>query len=308
MAGFLEKKHRSIMRGQIRLKHVQDGPLHWETAVADCLVAFENWLLLVNFHNAQSIRWQWVENFLKKFASEIREVRKEGGRGNKRPATDLGERAVKEARSNIPELPNTTFAVIIHWVSNGKDMVLAPKQLQAPYTDERHGEVLVDFIDKNGGPKKPYILKSRFKCTLELDKLEEEYMGIYKHGKMIKHPIYGQISCNCCLSNAIKLKLGHNVKIIVVEMMRAPGEEIAEHRIRPTNVIHTSPVKARREQLLIIIHRLWKVLRRVEEREKRQERWMVGTKMILVLMYVLIERIELIIVYPHVLVQMVASV
>jgi len=41
---------------------------------------------------------------------------------------------------------------------------------------------------------------------------------------------------------------------------------------------------ARREQLLIIIHRLWKVLKRVEEREWRRERWMVGKRMILVLM------------------------
>jgi len=41
--------------------------------------------------------------------------------------------------------------------------------------------------------------------------------------------------------------------------------------------------------------------------EKRRERKMVGKRMILVLMLVLIERIELIIFHPHVLVQMVAS-
>jgi len=109
-------------------------------------------------------------------------------------------------------------------------------------------------------------------------------MGIYKHRQMINDPIYGQISYNCYLSNAFKLKLGCNVKIIVVEMMRATGKEIAEHVSRPTKVIRTSRVKARREQLLIILHRLWKVLKRVEEREKRRERRMVGTRMILVLM------------------------
>jgi len=123
-----------------------------------------------------------------------------------------------------------------------------------------------------------------FKHTLEQDELEQEYMGIYKHGQMINDTIYGQISYNCCLSNAFKLKLGQNVKIFVVEMMRATGKEIAEHIIRPTRVIRTGRVKARRGQLLIIIHRLWKVLRRVEEREKRRERRMVGTRMILVLM------------------------
>jgi len=80
------------------------------------------------------------------------------------------------------------------------------------------------------------------------------------------------------------LQLRHNVKIFVVEMMRATGMEIAERVIRPTKVIRASRVKARREQLLIIIHRHWKVRKRVEERKKRRERRMVGTKMILVLM------------------------
>ena len=93
------------------------------------------------------------------------------------------------------------------------------------------------MIDKNGGSKEPYILRSMFKCTLEQDELEEKYMGIYKHGQMINDSIYGQISYNCCLSNAFKLKLGHNVKIFVVKMMRATGKETAEHVLRPTNVI-----------------------------------------------------------------------
>jgi len=62
-------------------------------------------------------------------------------------------------------------------------------------------------------------------------------MGIYKHGQIINDPIYGQISYNCCLSNAFKLKLGHNVKIFVVEMMRVTGKETAERVIRPTKII-----------------------------------------------------------------------
>ena len=166
-------------------------------------------------------------------------------------------------RSNLPELRNTTFTVKIHWVSTGNDIVLTPKQLHASYTDVTHWEELVDFIDKNCGPKEPFILTSMFKCILEQNELEEKNMGIYKQGLMINDPIYDQISYNCCLSNAFKLKLGHNVKIFVVEMMGETGKEIAEQVIRPTKVIRTSPVKARREQLLIIIHRLWKVLKRV---------------------------------------------
>jgi len=148
----------------------------------------------------------------------------------------------------------------------------------------RHCDELVDFIDKNGGPKKPYILTSKSKCTLEQDELEEEYMGLYTHRQMINNPIYCQISSNCCLSHAFKLKLGYNVKIFVVEMMRATRKEIAQHVLRPTKVIPTSRVRARCEQLPIIIHRLWKVLKRVEKREKWRERRMVGKKMILLLM------------------------
>jgi hypothetical protein len=54
-----------------------------------------------------------------------------------------------------------------------------------------------------------------------------------------------------------------------------------------------------------MIRRLWKVLKRVEEREKRRERRIVGKRMILVLMSVLIQRIELIIFHPDVFIQMV---
>jgi len=109
-------------------------------------------------------------------------------------------------------------------------------------------------------------------------------MGLYTHGQMINNPIYDQILYNSWLSNAFKLKLGHNVKILLVEMMRATGKVIAKHIIRLTKVIPASRVQARREQLPIIIHRLWKILKRVEEREKRMKRRMVGKRMILVLM------------------------
>jgi hypothetical protein len=82
VAGFLEKKHRSIIWGQNRLTQLRDGRLHWETAVADFLETFETWLPLDNFANAEWIRRQWVQMVLKKCASKIREVRKMGRRGN----------------------------------------------------------------------------------------------------------------------------------------------------------------------------------------------------------------------------------
>ena len=55
--------------------------------------------------------------------------------------------------------------VVICRVSNVKDIVLSPNQLQAAYTDVRHWEELIDFINKNGCPKEPYTLTSTFKCT-----------------------------------------------------------------------------------------------------------------------------------------------
>jgi len=82
----------------------------------------------------------------------------------------------------------------------------------------------------------------------------------------------------------LKLKLGYTVKILLVEMMRGTGKEIAENGIRPRKVIPASHAQARREQLLIIIHRLWNVLNRVEKRKKSWDRRMVGKRMILVLM------------------------
>jgi hypothetical protein len=66
VAGFVEKKHRSDIRGQNRLKKLGDRPLHWKTAVADFLETIVTWLPLENFDNAEWIRWQWVEMFLKK--------------------------------------------------------------------------------------------------------------------------------------------------------------------------------------------------------------------------------------------------
>jgi hypothetical protein len=76
VAGFLGKKHQSIVQGLNHLKHVRNGPLHWEMAVSDLLEIFQNWLALDNFDNAGWIHQQWVEMCLKKCASKIQEARK----------------------------------------------------------------------------------------------------------------------------------------------------------------------------------------------------------------------------------------
>jgi len=158
----------------------------WTPALGDggCrfLETFENWQPLDNCGNAKWILQQWVEMFLMKCASQIWEARKKGRQGNKRLGMDLGKRACTKVRSNLPELPNTTFMVVICCVSNGKDTILASKQLQASYTDVRHWEEMIDFIDKNEGLKEPYIITSMFKCTFKQDVLDEEYMGLYSNG------------------------------------------------------------------------------------------------------------------------------
>jgi hypothetical protein len=53
-------------------------------------------------------------------------------------------------------------------------MIQAAKPLQALYTDVRYWEELVDSINQNGGLKEPYVLTSRFKCTLQQDQLKEK--------------------------------------------------------------------------------------------------------------------------------------
>jgi len=88
-------------------------------------------------------------------------------------ATDLGELAGQKVKSNLPELPNTIFMAVIRWVLDGNDNVRSPTQLQAPYTDVKHWKELIDFTNKNGCPKEPYILTSKFQCTLEQDKSEQ---------------------------------------------------------------------------------------------------------------------------------------
>jgi hypothetical protein len=53
VAGFLEKKHWSIIPGQNCLKLMRNGPLRWEMAVADILETFDTWLPSENFDNAE---------------------------------------------------------------------------------------------------------------------------------------------------------------------------------------------------------------------------------------------------------------
>jgi hypothetical protein len=162
---------------------------------------------------------------------------KKGRRGKKRPATNLAELAGKKARGNVPQLPHTTFIVVIRRVLNGNNDPTCSMQFQASYTDVRHWEELIDFIQKNCGRKDPYCLTTLYKCNLTQEELDEEYMDLYAQGQMMNDPLYDQISYNSSLSNAFRLKLGQNVNLFLVEMKAATGKDIAEHIMKPAKVI-----------------------------------------------------------------------
>jgi len=106
-------------------------------------------------------------------------------------------------------------------------------------------------------------------------------MGLYTLGQMMNDPLYGQISYNSSLSNAFKLKLGHDVKQFLVEMKAATGKDIAEHVIRPVKVIPTSLLPVSYAPLVI------RILRLGMEPMKMKEWWMrrqVGKRLIVVSM------------------------
>jgi len=93
--------------------------------------------------------------------------------------------------------------------------------------------------------------------------------------------LYGQTSYNSSLSNAFKLKLGHNLKLFLVEMKAATGKDIAEHIIRLVKVIPVSLVPVSYAPLLM------RILRLRREPMKMKEWWMrrqMGKRLIVVLM------------------------
>jgi len=59
---------------------------------------------------------------------------------------------------------------------------------------------------------------------------------------MRNDPLYGQISYKSSLPNGFKLKLRHNVKLLLLEMKAATGKDIVEHVMKPAKVIPASLV------------------------------------------------------------------
>jgi hypothetical protein len=120
----------------------------------------------------------------------------------------------------------------------------------------RHWEELIDFIKPKCSPKEPYSLTTIYKCNLMQEAMDEEYMGLYALGQTMNDRLSGHISYNNSLSNAFKLRLGHNVKLFLVEMKAATGKDIVEHVIGPVKVISARLVPGSYAPQLIQILRL----------------------------------------------------
>jgi len=88
---------------------------------------------------------------------------------------------------------------------------------------------------------------------------------------MMNDYIHGQISYKWCLPNAFNMKLGYNSIIFLQKLSIETVDDSAVYVIRLANVITTGHAQARLTQLLIIIHRVWMVLKTVEDWRKR--RW-----------------------------------
>jgi len=166
VAGFLGKKQQSIIWGQNCLKQVPDGPLDRETAVADSLETLENMLSFESFDHGNWIRRQWVEMVSKKCASDVWEVRKRRMEGNKWEVTHWRARMGTTARGNLPEVPYTTFMVVIYPVRNGNNDQISSIQLHASYRDVRRWDELINFIEEDCHLKQPYCLTAIYQCNL----------------------------------------------------------------------------------------------------------------------------------------------
>ena len=129
----------------------------------------------------------------------------------------------------------------------------------------RHWEELIDFIKKNCALKVSNCLTAIWSCSLTQEELNEQYMGLYAAVPMMNNTLYSQISYNSSLSKAIKLKLGRNLKLFLVEMNTTTGKDIAEHVLRPAKVIPASLAPVSYAPLLISICRLQMDLMKINE-------------------------------------------
>jgi hypothetical protein len=171
--------------------------------------------------------------------------------------------------------------VVIHQVQNGNHDETTSMQLQGLNRDVRNREELIDFIKQNCNPDEPYCQPMMYKSNLTQEELDEKYMELYSPGQTMNDPLYGHISSNSSLSNTFQLNLGHDVKLLLVEMKAVTGKDIVEHVIRPANVFPASLRTVRYALLLITIFRLWGYPMKMKQWWMR---WQLGKRLTVVLM------------------------
>jgi len=89
---------------------------------------------------------------------------------------DWGEHRGKMARGNLPELPNSTFGIVISRVPNNDidDPSRSQLQLQVWNENETNWEELIDVVEKSRCPKELYSVTIMYKCTLTQEEMDEE--------------------------------------------------------------------------------------------------------------------------------------
>jgi hypothetical protein len=101
------------------------------------------------------------------------------------------------------------------------DNTTIQKVFSASYTDGKFWEELLTFTSKNGEPNvfdKPFTSTAQFKCMLSDDILDDEYMGRYKNGQVIRTVLFDQVLYNASLSKPFELRNGHHVKLFMIEL------------------------------------------------------------------------------------------
>jgi len=98
---------------------------------------------------------------------------------------------------------------------------------------------------------------------------------------MMNDHLYGQILYNSSLPNALILKLGHNLKLFLVEMKATTGKDIVEYIIWLAKVIPGSLITVSYAALLISKPRLWRDPMQMKEWWMRRQ---VGQRLTVVLM------------------------
>jgi len=73
--------------------------------------------------------------------------------------------------------------IVIRGMPNVNNDMTSNMQYNAAYTDVRHCEELIDYMEQNCSPKEPYFLTAIYKCNLTQEELYKEYTELYPLGQ-----------------------------------------------------------------------------------------------------------------------------